>query len=514
MDLPRLGSHADRCMCMQGAVRLSGGPPSGAPDIEDLPGRGAPGLRANLDTRKRLMASWLSEDAAGDGAVLASAAAQKLRATRAASARMAGASVSAFGASATSPTRGCVNRAIEIEMGTDPVRHLGGQTRINLGARDTGSTIERTVPCDYLHTSTRREMLESFLPDFLELRDLEWSEYAANIVTYQGTTEFGLFWDDGWGYMHQALLYALVLIRAHGGESQDLTGTTGYDPAVISSAVHGRRLNLVVGGHLPLTRWGAPRLRALADGTFEVRQGSGPYYAITYGQRIHIADIMTSWAASADYLFWWAQRLHSRWVETLNIEDFVVGQLCARAALADVATIASIVVHEYWHKHTAHSFHCKNLTGTSHDCAAYAVQYTFLMGVVAVHALPMPANGDGGQGAWYSYTNGFSTPPRARNGHPNDIIVKVTYSGVNQIDGDDALILIVDILSGIGVLNYLNDWLSIDTSDSCGSASYSFTHENFWEAGHDVHVDWFVPERCSRDASGSKSGGVTWHPGW
>jgi hypothetical protein len=110
-------------------------------------------------------------------------------------------------------------------------------------------------------------------------------------------------------------------------------------------------------------------------------------YAYAIANSVRILPPFRHRAALADYLFWWAHRLHSLAVEQNDPKYKDLGLLAAKCALTEIVELASWIAHEMGHLEGDHAaWHCT----AGNACQQYIAQYTFAAATRALLGLPQP----------------------------------------------------------------------------------------------------------------------------
>lgn len=406
---------------------------------------------------------------------------------------------------------GCSDATVEIPV--DDIRTLAHRTKINLGKHGlTGDDIAATLPCDYEATTSKTEMWEDFFPEWLEAREIEWDTAHSNMISFTQDKTPGLFWDEGWGFMHRAMLYAITMLHHFAGRAKDPRGTSGYSSSTLRNTIEDGDLNIkVTDSQVVGTRRSEGTIKVKSNGEVQLKVSSFNYAGITYLDRIRLPVMVRTWAASADYHLWWAHRLHSHWRETGSLNELLVGILCIRTALAEIAQLGSLILHEHTHDFMNQSFHC-NDGFTQVDCVQYTLMHTYVQGVIAEWALPQPWNH-----AWVadSYRPNFDRFDFSTG-------LTLSESGVDQVDGTEA---IRALIAAAVTLELTAEWagawavvaaivaallvLALGNDASCGDLSLDFTHDSFWTADHRCTVEWSIPAECSHGTTRAVTGTTT-----
>lgn len=218
---------------------------------------------------------------------------------------------------------------------------------------------------------------------------MKWSQLQANLVVSEANRVAGLYWPDGWGYCHRALLHALALLHTYAPFVDRASGAElcGVDPDDL-------RLNLEDGLVPVQSTWSGiscdngEQAGITVQGNGRVRPfvGSGGPSAYYFGAIVLCNKSMVN-AALADYYFWWARRLYSYGIDT-GLKWFgFLGMCAARAGMSEIVEFAATILHEYGHMQ-GRWHHCGGVD-MRYRCCSYTMAEVFRHRVYAELALPM-----------------------------------------------------------------------------------------------------------------------------
>lgn len=386
-----------------------------------------------------------------------------------------------------------LTRSRPVEATILNLRDLSGVSVVNVGkvqyAYD-GSELIVSLPEDAARSSVDA-MMTDFLPEFWSARNLSWGEANANIRYVADTLKFnGLFWDSGWGTMHRACLWALVLLEQCADLVFDPTGTSGYSAANLRSTLMAGGLPLYLSAANPKPFGPAPgwqfwpAVRVDGRGRFQVRTPnyrSSPPYGITFAGTITLYSPTMLYAAAADYYFWQAQRLHAQWQSTGDYESMIAGWLCAKAGLSEIAAFSTVIVHEYTHWYRGRPYECSHGT-TADQCVTFLHSFFYVQRVFDRFSLPNPsdANFDASFYRWSPRTDADSIAYDRFDKASDDESTLTPYYGVDRCDnGRDTDGVYIPIAEG--------------------------SRSSFWRQGS-VSVSWEMPSECT---GGAPSSGIT-----
>lgn len=269
-------------------------------------------------------------------------------------------------------------------------------------ADDYSIRLKACVPKGYMAETSKDDMLKEFARPFHDRMSDDWEALHANFINFSQKTTLGLYWDDGWGFMHRAVLYALNMLQAHPLEDLDLfpniTPHCAYDSMVNKRSF----TELIRRGELPLSCEPAPLgfatptmcITHKGNGFVEVARldPGGGYTLAAVVTAIGLWDAVRIHAALADYYFWWAHRLHSyHHLESGSVEMWATGMAAARAALAEIAAIAGLIVHEAGHL-AGTAAHCQDrfiVAVSANQCCHEEARFIWQASASAKFGLPV-----------------------------------------------------------------------------------------------------------------------------
>lgn len=242
---------------------------------------------------------------------------------------------------------------------------LADRCWISLGDDPYGVELRAYVPSDYVPTRSRTDMKRAFLPEWVARctpTGTEWA-MADRCIDYDSDPVPGLYWHDGLGFYHGALMHAVLTLYGYAGKATSWTRmaeSCKLDADKIEERIETKR------------RWIRSKSGFCPDhsGTLTI-DGRGQVWAAkedagwnAFGfDRVYLC---AKWykveAALADYYLWWAHRLYSWCMDGHGtLRDYWIGAMCARAALAEIVEIAADILHELGH-----------VEGSLYHCAATA----------------------------------------------------------------------------------------------------------------------------------------------
>jgi hypothetical protein len=278
--------------------------------------------------------------------------------------------------------------------------------------------LQATLPCDFVATESRDDMLQHFLPgwcDHISDWDSDW-ETAYAVLDLPAFSEVGwwtnpgLYWPNSEGFIFRALRYAIVTLYACARYVDDwpefakACGTTssrlrkrietGDWNVRLDKMCDTSQCNLLIdsGG-----RMGFP---PNANNTANVLRANewwivGEYKGISVTKTTGLNDGLHTQAAVADYHFWWAHRLHDYalggnvgFLDALRY--YYVGAMCARAALTEIVDIAGLLLHEITHTMGTpeDAYEC-TVNGEAIRCCRYMLSWLFRHRLMAEFGLPL-----------------------------------------------------------------------------------------------------------------------------
>lgn len=371
----------------------------------------------------------------------------------------------------------------------------GRVPRIHLGPDGLfGGQLTASLPLNYEASTSKDEMLSEYLPAFWDELPLSWEQAHANVSNrWNQPLQVGLFWDDGWGFMHRAMLYAMQVLHQHADQARDDTGSgySKFDADELRNQIAAGTLPLyVTSDQLLTTSQGSREVVISPLGHVSMDVSGISYYAVTL-EVIEIPVVMQIFAGIADYYFWWAHRLHSSARETGNLEHWWVGLLCARAALSEIVQMAAIITHEWTHMTTGSGFHCNDLLDKEFGCIEWMIQGTFMFGTWAKLALPRSRNPTVVSGRVPENADDVRFDLAPGDGDSLEIV------GVNQVDGNEVVLFrqLLVFFGPIVALNVIGDW--IDNDASCKKFRIEMQRLDFWKEGGGYSATWRIPSRCA-----------------
>ena len=271
----------------------------------------------------------------------------------------------------------------------DELPTLAGVQCINLGSATAllgsawvglyGSELRAHVPASFRATRSKSEMKSAYLLDWLNTCHTggasDWS-MAADGIKWTSDDVPGLFWDEGKGYYFYALMHAVLTLygfragtrvtevardKCHysaGGIRELVEGGTGvYRKWIKSSADWAPEYTCWI----KIDNTGLVTVPALTVEPYSVGPSifSTAHAAFAYNGRVHLTESRIKLnAALADYYLYWAHRLYSYALDGSGSSyHYMLGELCAKAAMAEIAEIAALLAHEVGHLFGS-SYHC------------------------------------------------------------------------------------------------------------------------------------------------------------
>lgn len=241
-------------------------------------------------------------------------------------------------------------------------RSLAGRSWIDLGPSPTGN-LRACVPASFVPTVSKGAMKEAFIPDWLAMcapgGTSDWA-MANRSIHWSSDPVHGLFWDDGYGFYHRALLHAVLTLYGYRGTAASfsrMSETCKLDAEFIRRKVD-RGDKWIKSGSDWCPDIPEASLSISEFGQVTATRTKGGFVAWAYG-KVRLCDrFYEVEAALADYYFYWAHRLYAWVVEGHGTSrDLVVGYFCARAALSELVELSGIILHEAAHLSGSY-FHC------------------------------------------------------------------------------------------------------------------------------------------------------------
>jgi hypothetical protein len=307
---------------------------------------------------------------------------------------------------------------------------LAVATKLNLGEDDSGGQLAVEVPYGYTPSTSKTEMISTFLgawagclhpdsaawaskvidrgtraqlPSGTLTGPMDWLEDVWSSATSLGENAFlghglgdsipGLFWTED--YLNGALVMAVQTAHAFapmlGLMAPEAAAAGGYRSGALVRESISFEPNAVTGVQKRILIRDAPYIAPqvgsikIDDDGFVELFSPGDKYAFAFLDAVWLFQPCRDIAAIADYMFWWAHRLHSMALETNESRYKDVGLLAAKCGLAQIVQLASLIVHEFGHlAGELSAYHC------THDeaCNQYIAQYTFQHAVRALLGVP------------------------------------------------------------------------------------------------------------------------------
>ena len=354
---------------------------------------------------------------------------------------------------------------------------LRDQTVLNLG-RYADFDLIAHVPRDFEPTLERDAMLSAYLGPWLDVHTLSFDDAEANVKKWKQGEPEGLFWTGEGGYLVRAWLWAIVTTHSFAHLVDDITDATRYAPVDYREMVEQGKLSLrfILGSGTP------GYIEHNADGRIVSHNPDNHPLAWTYFGQIRIKANTRLWPQLADYYMWWAWRLYA-WAREGDggyLEEFM-GLCCARAAMAEIAQMATLIVHEVGHLKGS-SYHCHSGVGFF-DCSQYLMEWTFLHRTLAALGLPLPhyPNFGGDVGPSILPTERFMEYYVSATGTITPRTWSASHSGSAEF-------------SGFG--EFQEAWAE---EPDCRSATASGAHVWLMRAARPVTVTYHVPWHCSKE---------------
>lgn len=351
----------------------------------------------------------------------------------------------------------------------DDIATLAAAESINLGAMGSLSLISN-IPCNYVPSISKDEMKETYLSVFMDSKTLGWDVAHSNVRgSFHQDKVMGLFWDDGWGYAHRAILHAIVLLHTFADFGVDVhNGKCNYDALQLRERIEAGTFPLDI-----MDTGGQPGT-ITQDATGFVTSFMNelpPRVAWTYFGVMHFNTTIRLEAALADVYFWWAWRCLGYYQDYGNFIDLLTGLACARAGMAEIVDIAGNMLHEWGHV-VGPSYHCYS-PFSGRDCCQYFLDWSFKNRSMAAMCVPESHHFN-----WHS-GNSFSD------------------TGVtDRFDGR---------FEPYSLPTYHGSPESNLSSSDCSEADATFTHESLWVFDHDVTLVLTIPDGCASGSGGDFS---------
>jgi hypothetical protein len=371
---------------------------------------------------------------------------------------------------------------------------MGRGCRIHLGTHgllagrgDPNSELQLALSAAYVPTTTKAAMLSDFVPKWKSFIDatadhgITW-QGIADAIDFRFTNESGLYWDEGQGYFQRFLMFSLRTIAAfsayaHHGEERSpwtsasdlhaikaVTERCGIDsPTALRDRIADRiflRSNSpgdlvsplvqtftgTIDGHSAV-------LEQDEDGRLVATVSSFEWGMMVPLDTVMVREVYRIDAATADYLLWWAHRLHSYWTANGDEQAWRVGVCCARFAIGKVVAFAARMVHEFGHMPGGSKWHCSFGRRWANYCCMDFTQSMFGERCVASMGLPME---------WEVRAN------REQPYAPFDVKSSEMPSRSFTFSGND-----------------------------CEAATYTTHHCSYWQWPRPLVMGWSLPGKCS-----------------
>lgn len=371
------------------------------------------------------------------------------------------------------------------------VAQLKDQCRIYIGEmtyRGDPYRLSAEVPRGYQPSTDKDAMFEMFFPEYMSADRADWTTLRANIVSnYQDNVE-GCFWEEG-GVMVRATLHALQMIAA-GSMPNDY-------PADLKATFDDARETIRDGDlWLSLSNEGAPD----ACGMFISPEGrvsaenfdrEPNWLGRNSWGTIQLAPALLEQAALADYLLWWAWRMHSRIAEgDGGNHEYRVGLACAKIALAEVGYIGAVILHECVHALGGIGGHCVDWFSKV-GCPQDKVEMSWVGRAATLYNLTAP----------WSPINSYisdALAPQALSvaqGSADADEFREVWDNLQFIDG-------TAYFNGFSVaLDKIHGAVdNVGADDGCFDGAFK-THVTYTTNGSTATVDFDVPEPCSKSGA-------------
>lgn len=249
-------------------------------------------------------------------------------------------------------------------FGPNDIAAQGKRQWISLGPDPSGLPMRAFLTAEYEPTRSKQEMIEALLPDWVAWCAPSWASdfsMAEGCIKWVSEDHPGLFWDEGQGYYHHALMFAVLTLYGYRSEATDFTrmaDTCRISESEIARWVEDeRRWIKSKSAACDDGAWGTIQLTE--DGQAIAERHTPGFLAWAFGGKVRLcARIYKVEAALADYYFYWAHRLYSAWMDGCGTDDYLeLAYWCARAAMSEIIELASVILHELAHL-TGSLFHC------------------------------------------------------------------------------------------------------------------------------------------------------------
>lgn len=254
----------------------------------------------------------------------------------------------------------------------DELPTLANQCALSLGDNWFGVELRAEVPAGYVGTRPKSEMKQAFIPEWMAMcapaGESDWA-MANRCIDFTSRDQPGLFWSDGHGYYHRALMHAVLTMYGYREVATSWTrmaNTCEMDADWIRRHVENRS-GWIGTKSFACNSW-APQLTVDARGQVILSRPypvDGTTTAISWPRVNLCARFYKGEAALADYYFWWTHRLYSYYMDGEGTQiHWLVGLLCARCALAEIVEIGAVILHESAHR-SGSFYHCRPSAGGS-----------------------------------------------------------------------------------------------------------------------------------------------------
>jgi len=241
--------------------------------------------------------------------------------------------------------------------------YLGPNT---LAATSRYPELKAHVPADFQPTRSKAEMKWALWPRWMErcasAGNPDWESAAACVNWKGGPGPKGLFWDSGNGFEYRYLLHAVVTLngfRTYLSDRYRFPAACGLSTEVISDYFRSRK-KWIKNESIYLTAEAVPWMHIDGQGMMSCTMTTdaditawAAFGTIRYNQSLFECS-----AAVADFYLWWAHRLYSYALDGSGTRlHLLMAWWCAQLAMAEVVTLAGLLVHELGHL-TGSWWHC------------------------------------------------------------------------------------------------------------------------------------------------------------
>ncbi|HCB04768.1 MAG TPA: hypothetical protein DEQ43_11070 [Nocardioides bacterium] len=123
-----------------------------------------------------------------------------------------------MGGSSSSTERELPRCVIGGSITPDELPTLANQCAISLGFNAFGKELRAEVPAGYVGTRPKSEMKQAFIPEWMAMcapaGESDWA-MANRCIDFTSRDQPGLFWSDGHGYYHRALMHAVLTLYGY-----------------------------------------------------------------------------------------------------------------------------------------------------------------------------------------------------------------------------------------------------------------------------------------------------------